>query len=165
MSRAMSRSGRPPLAGGSAVAGGKNISKLSRHALSSNRAVDRAKLLANLADDRAGRPASHAAAPSMPLTPTLAQTRSERYALCSADKSIAKMLAEHSSLNGSERDPLASSASFVSGEVSEGDDCSSGGDQRMELQHRQQDGPNTTREAGFLTFPHVCLGLVNKDGG
>jgi hypothetical protein len=41
----MSRSGRPPLAGGSAVAAGKNISKLSRHALSSRRAVDRAKLL------------------------------------------------------------------------------------------------------------------------
>ena len=165
MSRAMSRSGRPPLAGGSAVAGGKNISKLSRRALSSNRAVDRAKLLANLVGDRAGRPASCAAAPSMPSTPTLAQTQSKRYALRSAENSIAKTLAEHSSPNGSERDPLASSASFVSGEVSEGDDCSSGGDQRMELQRRQQDGPNTTREAGFLTFPHVCLGLVNEDGG
>jgi len=55
MSRAMSRSGRPPLAGGSAVAAGKNISKLLRHALSSRCAVDRAKLLANLASDRAGR--------------------------------------------------------------------------------------------------------------
>jgi len=63
MSRAMSRMGRPPLAGSSAVAGGKNISKLSRRALSSRRAIDRAKLLANLAGDRAGRPASCAAAP------------------------------------------------------------------------------------------------------
>ena len=50
----MSRSGRPPLAGGSAVADGKNISKLSRRALASRRAADRAKLLANLAGDRAG---------------------------------------------------------------------------------------------------------------
>ena len=71
MSRAISRSGRPPLAGGSAVAGGKNISKLS-----SRRAVDRAKLLANLAGDRAGHPASCAAAPSMPSMPISPSTRS-----------------------------------------------------------------------------------------
>jgi hypothetical protein len=45
MARAMSRSGRPPLAGGSAVAAGKNISKLSRHYLLSRRAVDCEKLL------------------------------------------------------------------------------------------------------------------------
>ena len=139
MSRAMSRWCRPPLACGSAVAGGRNISKLSRRALSSNRAVDRAKLLANLAGDRAGCPASCAAAPSAPLTPTLPPTRSKRYALCSAEKSNAKTLAEHNSPDGSKRDPLVSSASFVPGEVSEGDDCSSGGDQRMELQRRQQD--------------------------
>jgi hypothetical protein len=63
MSRAMSRSGRPPLAGGSAVAGGKNISLPSRRALSSRRAVDCAKLLANFAGNRAGHPASRAAAP------------------------------------------------------------------------------------------------------
>ncbi len=54
MSRAMSRLGCPLLAGGSAVAGGKNISKLSRRALSSRRAVDRAKLLANLAGSGGG---------------------------------------------------------------------------------------------------------------
>jgi len=136
MSRAMSRSGRPPLAGGSAVAAGKNISKLSRHALSSRRAVDRAKLLANLAGDWAGRPASLAAAPSTPSTPTSPPTRSERYAQRSAEKSIDKTLAEHSS---PERDPSAESASFVLGNVSEGDDCSSGGDQRMERQRRQID--------------------------
>ena len=72
MSRAMSRSGRPPLAGGSAVLDGKNISKkLSMRALASRRAADRAKLLANLAGDRAGCPASRAAgAPSTPSTPT-----------------------------------------------------------------------------------------------
>ena len=134
MSRAISRLGRPPLAGGSAVAGGKNISKLSLR-----RAVDRTKLLANLAGDGAGHPASRAAAPSTPSMPTSPPTRSKRYALRSAEKSIAKTLAEHSSPNGSERDPLASSASFVSGEVLEGDDCSSGGDQRMELQRCQQD--------------------------
>ena len=82
MSRAMSRSGRPPLAGGSAVADGKNISKLSRHALATRRAADRAKLLANLAGDRAGGPATRSAgAPSTPSTPTSPQTRSERYAL------------------------------------------------------------------------------------
>jgi hypothetical protein len=132
MSRAMSRLGRPPLAGGSAVAGGKNISKLSRHVLLLRRAVDRAKLLANLAGDRADRPASRAAAPSTPSTLTLPPTRTERYALHSAEKSIAKTLAEHSSPDGSERNPSASL-----GEVSEGDDCSSGGDQSMELQRRQ----------------------------
>jgi hypothetical protein len=115
MSRAMSRSGRPPLAGGSAVAGGKNISKLSRRALSSNRAIDRAKLLANLVGDRAGRPASCAAAPSMPSTPTLAQTQSKRYALRSAEKSIAKTLAKHGSPDRSERNPSSSSASIVPG--------------------------------------------------
>ncbi len=77
MSRAMSRSGRPPLAGGSAVADGKNISKLSRRALALRRAADRAKVLANLAGDRAGCPASRAAgAPSAPSTPTSPQTRS-----------------------------------------------------------------------------------------
>ena len=70
MSRAMSRSGRPLLAGGSAIAAGKNFSKLSRHALLSRRAVDREKLLANLAGDRAGHPASLAAAPLTPSTPT-----------------------------------------------------------------------------------------------
>jgi len=105
MSRAMSRSGRPPLAGGSAVLDGKNISKLSRRALASRRAADRAKLLANLAGDRAGCPASRAAgAPSTPSTPTSPQTRSERYALRSAEKSItSKTLAEPSSPDGSER--------------------------------------------------------------
>jgi len=135
----MSRSGRPPLAGGSAVAAGKNISKLSRHVLSSRRAVDCAKLLANLAGDRAGRPASLAADPLTPLTPTSLPTRSERYALRSAEKSIDKTLAEHSSPNGAECNPLAESASFVPGDVSEGDDCSSGGDQHMEHQCRQRD--------------------------
>ena len=100
---------------GSTVAAGKNISKLLRHALSSRRAVDRAKLLANLAGDRAGHPASCAAAPSMPSNPTLPPTPSERYALHSAEKSIAKTLAEHSFPDGSERDPSASSASFVRG--------------------------------------------------
>jgi hypothetical protein len=106
MSRAMSRSGRPPLAGGSAVVDGKNISKLSRRALASRRAADRAKLLANLAGDRAGCPASRAAgAPLTPSMPTSPQTRSERYALCSVEKSIAKTLAEPSSPDGSERAP------------------------------------------------------------
>ena len=82
MSRAMSRSGRSPLAGGSAVADGKNISKLSMCALSLRRAADRAKLLANLAGNRAGRPASRAAgAPSTPSTPTLPQTRSDERGL------------------------------------------------------------------------------------
>jgi len=93
--------------------------------------VDRTKLLTNLAGDRAGHPASLAAAPLMPLTPTSLPTLSDRYALCSAEKSIDKTLAEHSSPNRAERDPLAESASFVPGDVSEGDDCSSGGDQRM----------------------------------
>jgi hypothetical protein len=139
MSRAMSRSGRPPLAGGSTVAAGKIISKLLRHALSSRRAVDRAKLLANLAGDRARHPASLAAAPSTPSTPTLPPTWSERYALRSAEKSIDKMLAEHSSPDGAERDPSAESAYFVPGDVLEGDDCSSGGDQRIEHQRRQRD--------------------------
>jgi len=102
---------------------GWNIfSKLSRRALSSRRAVDRAKLLANLAGDRAGHPASRAAAPSTPSTLTSPPTRSERYALRSAEKSIAKTLAKHSSPDGSECNPSASSASFVPGEVSEGDD-------------------------------------------
>jgi len=135
----MSRLGRPPLAGGSAVAAGKHISKLSRHALLSRRAVDCAKLLANLAGDRAGHPASLAAAPSTPSMLTSPLTRSERYALCSAEKSIDKMPAEHSSPNGAEQDPSAESASFVPGDVSEGNDCSSGGDQRMERQHRQRE--------------------------
>ena len=139
MSRAMSRLGRPPLAGGSAVAAGKNISKLSRHALSSRRAVDRAKLLANSAGNRACRPTSLAAAPSMPSTPALPPTQSKRYALHSTEKSIDKILAEHSSSNGAEHDPSAESASFVPGDVSEGDDCSSGGDQHIERQRRQRD--------------------------
>ncbi len=43
----MSRSGRPLLAGSSAVAEGKNIGKLSRRALSSRRAVDIDALDAN----------------------------------------------------------------------------------------------------------------------
>ena len=82
MSRAMSRSGRPPLAGGSAVTDGKKYSKLSRRGLAARRAADRAKLLANLAGDRAGGPATRSAgAPSTPSTPTSPQTRSERYAL------------------------------------------------------------------------------------
>ena len=146
----MSRSGRPPLAGGSAVADGKNISKLSRRALASRRAADRAKLLANLAGDRAGCPASHAAgAPSTPLMPTSPQTCSERYALHSAEKSIAKTLAEPSSPNGSERAPSATAnplapATSVDDDDNdddddEVDDCSSGGDQRMEFQRRQRD--------------------------
>jgi len=91
MSRAMSRSGRPPLAGGSAVTE-KQYSKLSRRGLAARRAADRAKLLANLAGDRAGGPATRSAgAPSTPLTPTSPQTRSERYALRSAEKSISKL--------------------------------------------------------------------------
>ncbi len=135
----MSRPGRPPLAFGSAVVAGNIFSKLSRHYLLSRRAVDRAKLLANLAGDRAGRPASLAASPSTPLTPTLPPTRSESYALRSAEKSIDKTLAEHKSHDGAERDLLAESASFVPGDVSEGDDCSSGVDQRMERQSCQRD--------------------------
>ena len=78
MSRAMSRSGRPPLAGGSAVTE-KQYSKLSGRGLAARRAADRAKLLANLAGDRAGGPATRSAgAPSTPSTPTSPQTRSER---------------------------------------------------------------------------------------
>ena len=70
MSRAMSRSGRPPLAGGAAVTDGKQYSKLSRRGLAARRAADRAKLLANLAGDRAGGPATRSAgAPSTPSTP------------------------------------------------------------------------------------------------
>ena len=139
MSRAMSRSGRPPLAGGSAVVAGKNISKLSRHALSLRHAVDRAKLLANLAGDRAGYPASLATSPLTPSMPTSPPTRSESYALRSAEKSIDKTLAEHCSPDGAEHDPLAELASFVPGDVSEGDDCSSGGDQRMGRQCHPRD--------------------------
>ena len=139
MSRAMSRSGCPPLAGGSTVAAGKNISKLSRHALSSRCAVDHAKLLAYLAGNRAGCPASLAAAPSTTSTPISPLTRSERYALRSAEKFIDKTLAGHSSSDGAECNPSAESASFVPGDVSEGDDCSSGGDQRMERQRRPRD--------------------------
>ena len=104
--------------------------------MSLRRAADRAKLLANLAGDRAGHPASLAAAPPTPLTPTSPPTRSKRYALRSAEKSIDKTLAEHSSHDGAERDLLAESASFVPGYDSEGDDCSSGGDQRMERQRQ-----------------------------
>ena len=108
MSRAMSRSGRPPLAGGSAVADGIKISKLLRGGLAARRAADRAKLLANLAGGRAGGPATRAAgAPSAPSMPTLPQTRSKRYALRSAEKSISKTLAEPSNPVGSERDPSA----------------------------------------------------------
>jgi hypothetical protein len=155
MSGAMSRSGRPLLAGGSAVADGKNISKLSRRALASRRAADRAKLLANLAGDRAGCPASSAAgAPSTPSTPTLPQTRSERYALRSAEKSIAKTLAEPSSPDGSERSPLATANPLApvtsvvddndnDNDNDEVDDCSSGGDQRMEFQRRQRDAASS----------------------
>jgi hypothetical protein len=54
----------------------------------SRSAVNCAKLLANLAGDRAGHPASLAAAPLLPSTLTLPPTRSKRYALCSAEKSI-----------------------------------------------------------------------------
>ena len=148
MSRAMSRSGRPPLAGGSAVADGKNISKLSRRALASRRAADSAKLLANLAGDRAGCPASCAAgAPLTPSMPTLPQTRSETYALRSAENSIAKTLVEPSSPDGSERDPSApvnpsapaTSVDDDNDDDDKVDDCSSGGDQRMEFQRRQRD--------------------------
>jgi len=57
----------------------------------------------------------------------------------SAAPTIDKMLAEHSSPDGAERNPLAESASFVPGDVSEGDDCFSGGDQCMEHQRRQRD--------------------------
>ena len=53
------------------------------------------------------------------------------------------MLAEHSSPDGAERDPLAESASFVPGDVLEGDDCSSCGDQRMERQRRQRDAASS----------------------
>ena len=119
--------------------GWKNISKLSRHALSSRCAVDHAKLLAYLAGNRAGCPASLAAAPSTTSTPISPLTRSERYALRSAEKFIDKTLAGHSSSDGAECNPSAESASFVPGDVSEGDDCSSGGDQRMERQRRPRD--------------------------
>jgi len=153
----MSRSGRPLLAGGSAVADGKNISKLSRRALALWRAADRAKLLANLAGDRAGCPASRAAgAPSTPSTPTSPQTRSsKRYALRSAEKSIAKMLAELSSPDGSaERAPSATANPLAPAtsvddddddddDDDEVDDCSSGGDQRMEFQRRQRDAASS----------------------
>ena len=137
MSRAMSRLGRPSLAGGSAAAAGKNISKLSRHYMSSRRAADCAKLLANLAGNRAGHPASLATAPSTPSTPTLQPTWSKRYALCSAEKSIDKTLAENSFHDGAEHNLSAESASFVPGNDSECDDCSSGGDQRMEHQRKE----------------------------
>jgi hypothetical protein len=149
MSRAVSRSGRPPLAGGSAVTDGKQYSKLSRRGLAARRAADRAKLLANLAGDRAGGPATRSAgAPSTPLTPTSPQTRSERYAMRSAEKSISKNLAESSSPDGSERYPSGAPAKLVDGDVDDDDDddddedvddCSSGGDQRMEFQRRQRD--------------------------
>ena len=59
-----------------------------RGQLSSRRAVNCAKMLANLAGNRAGCPASLAATPLTPLTLTLPPTRSERYALRSTDKSI-----------------------------------------------------------------------------
>ncbi len=45
-------------------------------------------MLANLAGDRAGRPASLAAAPLTPSTPTSPPTWSKRYALYSAWKSV-----------------------------------------------------------------------------
>jgi hypothetical protein len=123
------------------------------HVLASRRAANCAKLPANLAGDRAGSPASRdAGAPSTPSTPTSPQTRSERYALRSAEKSIAKTLAEPSSPDGSERDPLAPAnpsapATLVDddddNEDDEVDDCSSGGDQRMEFQRRQQDAASS----------------------
>jgi hypothetical protein len=85
----------------------------------------------------------------MPSTPTLPQTRSESYALRSAENSIAKTLAEPSSPDGSERDPLAlanPSAPVTSVDDDDDDndddkvdDCSSGGDQSMEFQRRQRD--------------------------
>ena len=85
-------------------------------------------MLANSAGDRAGRPTSFAAAPSTPSMPTSPPIQSKRYALRSAEKStIDKMLAERSSPDGAERDPLAESVSFVPEDVLEGDDCSSGG--------------------------------------
>ena len=162
MSRAMSRSGRPPLAGRSAVADGKNISKLSRRALATSRAANCAKSLADLAGDRAGSPASRAAgAPSTPSTPTSPQTRSERYALRSAEKSIAKTLSEPSSPDVSERNPSATAnpsapATSVDDDDDDDDDdndddnddkvddCSSGGDQLMEFQRRQRDAASST---------------------
>ena len=157
MSRAMSRSGRPPLAGGSAVTE-KQYSKLSRRGLAARRAADRAKLLANLAGDRAGGPATRSAgAPSTPSTPTSPQTRSERYALRSAEKSISKTLAESSSPDGSERYPSGAPAKLVDGDDDDDDDdedddddnedvddCSSGGDQRMEFQRRQRDAASSS---------------------
>jgi hypothetical protein len=119
----MSRSGRPPLAGGSAVTDGKQYSKLSRRGLAARRAADRAKLLANLAGDRAGGPATRSAgAPSTPSTPTSPQTRSERYALRSAEKSISKTLAESSSPDGSARYPSGAPAKLVDGDVDDDDD-------------------------------------------
>jgi hypothetical protein len=119
----MSRSGRPPLAGGSAVTDGKQYSKLSRRGLAARRAADCAKLLANLAGDRAGGPATRSAgAPSTPSTPTLPQTRSERYAMRSAEKSISKNLAESSSPDGSERYPSVAPAKLVDGDVEDDDD-------------------------------------------
>ncbi len=66
MSRAKSRSGRPPLAGGSAAAGGKSFGKFS-----SKRAIERAKLLADLSGGRATLSASRAAAPSTPTATTI----------------------------------------------------------------------------------------------
>ncbi len=135
MLRAMSRSGRPPLAGGSAAAGGKSIGKFS-----SKHAIECAILLANLGGGRATLPASCAAAP---LT-TTATTRSERYALRSAEKSIAETPTKHSSPGGSGGDPSELSASIGTGEDSEGGECSSGGDRRMEIQRRQQDAALST---------------------
>jgi hypothetical protein len=151
----MSRSGRPPLAGGSAVTE-KQYSKLSGRGLAARRAADRAKLLANLAGDRAGGPATRSAgAPSTPSTPTSPQTRSERYALRSAEKSISKTLAESSSPDGSERYPTGAPSKLVDGDVDVDDDdddddgedvdgdCSSGGDQRMEYQRRRRDAASS----------------------
>ena len=155
MLRAMSRSGRPPLAGGSAVTE-KQYSKLPGRGLAARRAADRAKLLANLAGDRAGGPATRSAgAPSTPSTPTSPQTRSERYALRSAEKSISKTLAESSSPDGSERYPTGAPSKLVDGDVDVDDDsddddgedvdgdCSFGGDQRMEYQRRQRDAASS----------------------
>jgi hypothetical protein len=160
----MSRSGRPPLAGGSAVTDGKQYSKLSRRGLAARRAADRATLLANLAGDRAGGPATRSAgAPATPSTPTSPQTRSERYALRSAEKTISKTLAESSSPDGSERYPSGAPAKLVDGDVDNDDDdedddedvdgCSSGGDQRMEFQRRLRDAASSSAMAQLKPPP------------
>ena len=138
--------------------------------MAARRAAERAKLLANFAGDRAGGPATRSAgAPSTPSTPTSPQTRSERYALRSAEKSISKTLAESSSPDGSERYPSGAPGKLVDGDDDDDDDddddkddddddeedvddCSSGGDQRMEFQRRQRDAASSAMAQLNVSF-------------